>query len=322
MSDAFPDRASLRWLADAETDDTHALARVRYAPEADVFACPATRLTGDFHTESWQLAAETIVADSAHGWSYRRGARTAFAAIHVGAESKAPDAVQADALDVYQSLFALQRELDLPCVQRIWHWLSEPTAGRGDDERYRRFCRGRAEALDAPEAGLHPLPPATLVAGQQPGLRLHVLLGDQPVTPVENPRQISAYRYPRDYGARAPAFARAGVARLTDSRFLLISGTASIVGHATRHAGDVAAQAREALANVAAVIEAASPAIGGKRVPGDLQCVKAYLQRPADTDAVITALDDMLPAIPRVLLHAPLCRDDLLVEFEAQMALD
>ena len=55
---------------------------------------------------------------------------------------------------------------------------------------------------------------------------------------------------------------------------------------------------------------------------GDLQCVKAYLRDPADAETVIAVLDARLPAIPRVLLHAPLCRDDLLVEFEAQMTLD
>ena len=314
----------LRWRADADADaDDATLARVAFAPDADVFCCPLPVIAGDFETERWQCPDDgPVETGTMAGWSYRRGPDIAFAACHIDDDAADPAAIQRAGETAYRELIALQRALDLPCVQRIWHWLSEPTAGAGDDQRYQRFCRGRAEALDAPGGAIEPLPPATLVAGHRHGLRMHALLGRDSVRPIENPRQVSAYRYPRDYGIRAPAFARAGVANLAGARFLLVSGTASIVGHATRHAGDVEAQAGEALDNVTAVIEAAEPAIGRRMKPGDLQCVKAYLRDPADAETVIAVLDARLPAIPRVLLHAPLCRDDLLVEFEAQMTLD
>lgn len=84
-----------------------------------------------------------------------------------------------------------------------------------------------------------PPPPATLVNGARPGVRMHALLGDTPVGAIENARQVSAYCYPRDYGLRAPALARTGKARLAGRRDLLIAGTASIVGHASLHIGNV-----------------------------------------------------------------------------------
>ena len=48
-------------------------------------------------------------------------------------------------------------------------------------------------------------------------------------TPVENPRQVSAYRYPREYGPQSPTFARA-LLPPSPRVPLLLSGTASIDG--------------------------------------------------------------------------------------------
>jgi chorismate lyase/3-hydroxybenzoate synthase len=39
-------------------------------------------------------------------------------------------------------------------------------------------------------------------------LQVYGLAARHPGTPVENPRQVSAWRYPRQYGPTAPTFAR------------------------------------------------------------------------------------------------------------------
>lgn len=315
--------ASLRWhtCTGPSCPDPGSLAHITFDAQSDhLFDCPLAFLDGDFRAESWDIG-DSVTAGAAHGWQYRRHPRLALAALHIEDDPNDPAAIQVAGRTAYEQLFALQGALGLPYPQRIWHWLSAATRGADDDQRYRRFCLGRAQALEANPSPWPALPPATLVEGARPGLRMHVLLGDRPVTPVENPRQVSAYHYPRDYGIRAPAFARAGVAWLGDSRYLLISGTASIVGHASRHLGHIQAQADEALANIAAVIDAAAPIIG-KRSPTQLECIKAYLRHPGDASAVAERLQAQVPDVPAALLHAPLCRDDLLVEFEAQMRLD
>jgi len=327
MSDAPTGSARLQWRpGNADTATSRPLAQVVFADDASVWACPLVWLDGDFQAETW-LVDDPVATGTAHGWHYRRHEHLAFAALHIddGEPENHPEAIQQAAYDAYRALFALQRELNLPHAQRIWHWLSAVTAGSRDDERYQRFCRGRAEALDAPGHDMTTLPPATLVSSHRRGLRMHALLGDTPVAPIENPRQVSAYRYPRDYGVRPPAFARAGIVRMAGTRYLLISGTASIVGHETRHLDDVEAQAREALTNIDAVVATAGPDMdpegnppGGKR---SLECLKAYVRHPHDTPAVLALLRDHLPGVPLAVLHAPLCRDDLLVEFEAQMRL-
>ena len=77
-----------------------------------------------------------------------------------------------------------------------------------------------------------------------------------PGTPVENPRQVSAYRYPRQYGPQAPSFARAMLPP-SQAMPLLLSGTASVVGHESKHHDCVESQLAETFANFDSLIAAA-----------------------------------------------------------------
>ncbi|MES1938847.1 pteridine-dependent deoxygenase like protein [Salinisphaera sp. T5B8] len=323
MPDAPTPVATVRWRAHLGSDAPRepGLIHVRHAAEANVFACPLPSLGGDFDRESWRITGP-LEQGHAEGWDYVAGRGMAFAALHIddGEHIDRPEQIQQAAFDTYNQLFRLQRSLGLGQVQRIWHWLSNVTAGEGDDERYRRFCRGRAEALDGHDHGMPVLPPATLVSSHRRGLRMHALLADTAVVPIENPRQVSAYAYPRDYGERPPAFARGGRVQLGATSYLLISGTASIVGHESRHVGDVSAQAREALDNVRAVMRNAD-CWQADRDLGALECLKAYIRDPDHAGVVAEIAAAEAPGVPLALLHAPLCRPELLVEFEAQMPL-
>ena len=130
---------------------------------------------------------------------------------------------------------------------RVWNFLDAINAGEGDCERYRQFCIGRARGIgDLPSERL---PAATAVGRPIAAGRLQVcwLAGLEPGTPVENPRQLRAFRYPRRYGPSPPAFARA---ICLSSGELVGSGTSSIVGHESRHEGDLAAQVFETLQNL------------------------------------------------------------------------
>ncbi len=85
---------------------------------------------------------------------------------------------------------------------------------------------------------------------------------------IENPRQVSAYKYPEDYGPRSPTFSRASAIELHGQTVLFISGTASIVGHQTMHAGDVVAQTQETIVNIKATVAI-------------MHCVKLWAHQPA-----------------------------------------
>src|SRR6185312_16343901 len=90
--------------------------------------------------------------------------------------------------------------------------------------------------------------------------------------PVENPRQVNAWRYPREFGPTPPTFAR-GMA--TPAGQLLISGTAAVVGSASRHEDDIAAQLDETLTNIASLIATARTCAAPK--PRTASLLKVYV---------------------------------------------
>lgn len=217
----------------------------------------------------------------------------------------------------YRRALAFTRASGFTHLVRIWNYFDAINAGADDDERYRRFCVGRAAAL----AEAYPperLPAATAIGREGPGstLQLYWIATRTAGRAVENPRQQSAYSYPRRYGPVAPSFSRA---MALDQRLLLISGTASVVGHLTNHVGDALAQLDETLANFESLCEAASrvdPAIPPRLTATSL--LKVYLRDATVYDAVRRTLEARLPAGCRPLyLRGDICRADLLIEIDA-----
>ncbi|MBR8065873.1 endoribonuclease L-PSP [Burkholderia ambifaria] len=233
--------------------------------------------------------------------------------------------------DAYRALFDVLDTLDLPHPLRIWNTVPAINAHQFGIERYRQFNIGRQRAFDACRRALTGGVPAACAlgsvvpaAGDTPPaapLAIHFIASRTPADPVENPRQVSAYHYPAEYGPRAPTFARAAAWTDGDAAPLLfISGTASIVGHRTVHRGDVVAQTRETIANFAAVLEQAARQGHGPFTLADLS-YRVYVRDAGDTAALAAierALRDAAGADVRALfVHAHVCRDDLLVEIDA-----
>ena len=216
---------------------------------------------------------------------------------------------------VYSHIAEFQLRSKFRHLQRIWNYLDDINAGAGDEERYRVFCSGRTEGLKG--LGLERFPAATAIGRRDGSRRLQVywLAGREPGFALENPRQMSAYHYPRQYGPTPPAFSRA---MLVAPDLLMISGTASIVGHASQHAGSVQRQITEIFRNLESVLgraRAHAPALPGKF--GRNTLFKAYLRDRADLALVEKALRDRLPAdTPFLVLLGDVCRADLLLEFD------
>ena len=113
-------------------------------------------------------------------------------------------------------------------------------------------------------------------------------------------------------------FSRATLLRQPEGLALFISGTASIVGHRSLHVGDSAAQTRETLANIEALLAEANRVARGARFElGALAC-KVYVRRPADLPVIKAELAAAFGAGTQLIyLQADICRQDLLVEIEA-----
>jgi chorismate lyase/3-hydroxybenzoate synthase len=197
---------------------------------------------------------------------------------------------------------------------RIWNYLDAINTGDGDDERYRQFCAGRAAGMNGRFATGYPAATAIGLRGTRRVLQMYWLAARHAGVPMENPRQLSAWRYPRCYGPSAPNFARAMRAP-TRSAQLYISGTAAIVGHASHHADDSSAQLAETLANIDSLLASAQVDAGVRF--GPRSAWKAYVRHAEDAPRLHGLLRDRLgAATPLLLLHGDVCRAELLVEID------
>lgn len=195
---------------------------------------------------------------------------------------------------------------------RMYNNFSHINAGDGDAERYKLFCRGRAAGFKG-LADL-PWPAATAIGRQDDGhvLQVYWLAGLEPGRALENPRQVSAFHYPRQYGPSPPNFSRA----MQIAGGMMISGTASVVGHASHHADDLPAQLDEILRNLESLRQASGGA--GVAQSGRGTLLKIYLREPAAAGFVATYLRERLPSqVQFLMLGADICRRELLVEIDA-----
>jgi chorismate lyase/3-hydroxybenzoate synthase len=231
-------------------------------------------------------------------------------------------ALEEAACRAYRDLLVASAELGYPHLLRFWNVVPAINRVDGGLERYRRFCRGRAEAFE----GHHgPLFQSRLCASSAVGsaggdLLVWCLASAHRGSSRENPRQVSAYSYPPCYGPRSPSFARATRCPVAAGGWLLLSGTASIVGHRSVHPGDVERQLGETLDNLEellAVSREGNPSAATRRSPPSFHALRVFLRRREDLPQVRAGLVARLGAtLPVLYLQADVCREELLLEIE------
>jgi chorismate lyase / 3-hydroxybenzoate synthase len=223
----------------------------------------------------------------------------------------------------YAAILALIEARGYPNLLRMWNYFPGITAVSASLDRYQHFCRGRYQALAGHFGDFEGRLPAASAVGSGDGpLTIYFIAARTPGMHRENPRQMSAYRYPPQYGPRSPSFARATLKRFPQGACLFVSGTASIVGHESRHPDDPAAQLEETLRNLRALIDDTARDTGA-RFDGlaGISHLKIYLRDPAFLPLVRAGLDAVIaPNVPRLTLRADICRTDLLLEIEALVA--
>ena len=270
--------------------------------------------------EVWHGRSEA--ADGTVGTTrYRHNGEVLFATVSAAAADGGIDALGMATYAAYRSLLEALHVAGYPHLLRVWNSIPGINVDDGGLERYRRFNLHRFKAYDEAKCPTEAGAPAACALGSFGGpLVLYCLAAKTPPDPIENPRQTSAYRYPAQYGPRAPSFSRAALWRGDgeESDVLFVSGTASIVGHQTLHEGNVVAQAHETLTNLQSVV-AAAVSRGARDVAllSDL-LLKAYVRHPEDQPLVRQVLAGHgLDADAVLYLHADICRANLLVEIEA-----
>lgn len=219
----------------------------------------------------------------------------------------------------YAQIFATLEATGYRQLLRVWNYVSGINQPADAGERYWLFNNARYESFVAVDRSTADAVPAASAVGtpRESPLVVYFLASRAIAQTLENPRQVSAYQYPAQYGPRSPTFSRAVLLADGDGT-LMISGTASIVGHETVHADDAAAQTKESLTNISALIDAANRRLPARRFVLEKLTYKVYVRNAVDLPAVTDAMQAAIggPALV-AYVRADICRRDLLVEIEA-----
>ena len=133
------------------------------------------------------------------------------------------------------------------------------------------------------------------------------------IVPLSNPRQVDAHRYGVGVlvgspitempDKTSPKFERAKLLARGRSRLVYVSGTAAVLGQKSVGRGNVEAQTRTTVRNIAAL-------------SGPLSYLRAYVKRAADIPKVRRVCERAFGPIPALYVRADVCRPELLVELE------
>jgi chorismate lyase/3-hydroxybenzoate synthase len=259
--------------------------------------------------EVWSSSQPVVVCNSADVNGAADG-ELLFGSMQI--DQQAGDSLETLAARAYTAIFDFIRDRGYPHLWRVWHYFPEINDPEQGLERYRCFNVGRHEAFVASGRGINEdtVPAASALGSSSGPLVIYFMAGKQPGKPIENPRQVSAYHYPSQFGPRSPAFARAMLVTLGKQQCFIISGTASVVGYETLHPGDVLAQTQETLRNIRVLQQQALTVGTGKML------LKVYLRHAEDMPQVREQIRSELGECRMVFLQSNICRSDLLLEIE------
>ncbi|HYO09082.1 MAG TPA: hypothetical protein VER17_08920 [Tepidisphaeraceae bacterium] len=249
---------------------------------------------------------------------------TLVSATVAGAADLAPADLEQQAFEAYVSIARQLARAGHRHAVRFWNHVPQITdpadAGR---DNYMVFNAGRFRAFSdwygGPAHFERDVATATATGHWGKDLVIHCLATGRPGAAVSNPRQVAPYHYSQRFGPLPPCFARA--TRLGGD-LLLVGGTASVRGEDSVHLDDLASQCRETFLNMATLISAATgvkitPSLKLPRLLAAFTDLRVYYPSRRDAAEIGAAVAAQFPRLARLeMLHADLCRPELLVEIE------
>jgi chorismate lyase/3-hydroxybenzoate synthase len=297
------------------TDDHHLLVAFRFGPKPDGENHPAvaeTHLDPIQHEHLYECWWITEPVSYRTDGNMRIAECSDYAVVIQDNDEDAGDDLEALTHQAYLELLSAVQSTDHKVLAKVWNYLGGINDGDGDFERYRRFSVGRAAAFSETNIIDIESPTGTGIGtGRDTGLAIIALASKHPLELAENPRQTSAFEYPRQYGPSSPKFARGGSVSNDKHTLYLLSGTAAIVGHESLHPYDVESQADETLRNLAALGETVA-------VLDKSSVLRVYLRDPNDIDVVARKLETELDTHSNqvAFLRGNICRRELVIEID------
>ena len=202
---------------------------------------------------------------------------------------------------------------------RAWNFIPGINDPAGDRDgrpcdRYMRFNAGRYHGFRRRYDASLDYPVASGVGHLGDDLVVHLLHGSLDRRLIDNARQVKPHAYSDRFGDPPPVFARASCVDDVDRQWLLVSGTASVVGEDSVHSGSFEEQISETLRNLEMVVKAG----WSDATPVDLDDWLVYLPDAGFSNEVRKAVADRWPhRSPAIVFREQaLCRPELLVEIE------
>jgi chorismate lyase/3-hydroxybenzoate synthase len=224
----------------------------------------------------------------------------------------------------YSNLLSAVRATEHAKIVKIWNYIGGINSGENDCERYKQFSIGRADAFSGFGVDDNSVPTATAIGTtQNQELLIIALASRNAFRSVENPRQLSAFKYPRRYGPKSPKFCRAGLVSGESHNLYLISGTAAVVGHESVHPYNSKLQLAETIRNLNSLFRAASLCAGADQWAIDgAMILRAYLRDPNDREFVAKELKQKLNLDDTnvVYIQGSICRRELMIEIDGARA--
>jgi hypothetical protein len=158
-------------------------------------------------------------------------------------------------------------------------------------------------------------------------------IDEKKIISIKNPKQINPYNYNHkvlegisNQGRKEeqpPLFERAKLLTNSKKWRIFVSGTASIIGQETTAIGDLNEQTRVTIDNIKKLtskenLVAHYPQISYEK-PVNFSRIRVYVRNAGDIPEVKSICEDQFGTVPAIYLHADICRDNLLVEIEAEI---
>ena len=214
--------------------------------------------------------------------------------------------VQDIVYDVYDRILGYISRSGFRYLWRTWNIMPQL-------ECYEKFNQGRARAYHRHGIKVNFYPAATVLSSHGSNFTVYAMAGSEPAICLENRRQRSACRYPVDDGCQPPQFSRAVVVPWDDGeKRMLLSGTASIVGHSSMHPGCLMSQFDETMLN-AGTMAAIS------QMP-EARHVNLYLSGDSLPPHLLEVARKSFPGAVLRFCQAGFCRPELLLEIDGVWA--
>jgi hypothetical protein len=224
--------------------------------------------------------------------------------------------------------------MTLDNVIRQWNYVGDILHLKNDFQNYQVFNEVRSDFYEKYRI-VRSFPAATGVGSLYGGffLDFHAIRpgSGTRILPLNNPDQTNAFEYDHEVlvgqdseggnAKKPPKFERAVIMTCTEETLLYVSGTASIKGQVTVGIDDVARQTKVTIDNIANMADVVRiRELTGRQDLSSLKLIshRVYIKDRGDYEAVKEACGDNYPVSSGSFVEADICRNELLVEIEAE----